>query len=359
MAENQTIDPIEAYLSNQGTNEPQFAEQQPVEQPQATTSDDGGEYETQTETTDTETTVTEPTATEDEEFIVDDDEPTAPVQADSPFANAKEVLGFDVTSLDDIKTVLSQKEQEFATKLESLKEANTLVQSDELKDLVSHVQKGGKVADFKDVAAEISNLETQRQQIAKIDPKTAFVAHLKEDLELTDEQIEDYLATKPEVEISIEGKKLIRQWDAQVANQIAEKHQHIEKVKAKTEQTYNNLVNGIKNTIESTKSLLGVSVVPSDKQMLSKLAEQPLKTLRQFFPIDENGNYDSETWAKNIALLALANKKAEVLKRKASSDGARQVVEGRVNIQRPKSVSQSTPSEMDSLTKAINDYVNS
>lgn len=355
MAENQTIDPIEAYLNGSGTNEPQFAEQQPVEQPQA--------EETEVQTGEqTETVVTEPETTvqEEEELILEDDDEQQPVlEADSPFAKAKDVLGFEVKSLDDIKTVLSQKEQEFNTKLESLKEANTLVQSDELRDLVSHVQKGGKVADFKDAEAEISNLEVQKQNLAKVDPKAAYRAYLKEDLGLNEDEVEEYLATKADIEISLEGKKLLKEWEMQVSNQINEKRSHIETVKAKQTEKYNSLVTGIRNTIESTKAVLGVSVTPSDKQMLSKLAEQPLKTLSQFFPVDEQGNYVAEVWTKNLALLALANKKADVLKRKASSDGARQVIEGRTNIQRPKSPTQSNKPELDALSAVVNDYLNS
>lgn len=354
MAENQTVDPIEAYLNGSGTNEPQFAEQTSVEQPQDT------EVETTTdEATEVVTDEPEVPVQEEEEIIMEDDEQPSVTEPDSPFAKAKEVLGFEVKSLDDIKTVLSQKEQEFNTKLESLKEANTLVQSDELRDLVSHVQKGGKVADFKDAEAEISNLEAQKQNLSKVEPKVAYRAYLKEDLGLNDDEIEDYLATKADIEISLEGKKLIKEWENQMTSQINEKRNHIETVKAKQTEKYNSLVTGIRNTIESTKAVLGVSVTPSDKQMLSKLAEQPLKTLSQFFPVDEQGNYVAEVWTKNLALLALANKKADVLKRKASSDGARQVIEGRTNIQRPKSPTQNNKPELDALSAVVNDYLNS
>jgi hypothetical protein len=357
--------PIEDYLTGNVTTEQpdlsavQQAQQEQPEPEQETKQETQDASPNETDNPDLAVSEAKP-SDDEEEIIVDEDEPVsvASTTAESPFSKAKDILGFEVSSLDDIKTVLSKKDEEYQAQLSKLKDAATLVQSDELKGLAEHVQKGGKISDYKDAVTEIDNLKLQAEQLRNITPDVALKAYLKEDVGLNDEQIEDYMATKSDVEITIEGKKLLKQWETHINGEISSKVSNIENIKKTQTERYNNLVKGISDTIESSKSVLGVSVTPSEKAMLKQIAAHPLKAIQEFFPVDEHGNYQADIWAKNLMTLKLAHKKADVLKRKAASDGARQVVEGRANLPKPNQASSVKTPELDALSSALSSYMN-
>lgn len=292
---------------------------------------------------------------DEEEIILDEDD--LHLESNSPFSKAKEVLGFEANSLEDIKSAWETKENEYKSQLEKVKEAQTLVQSDELRDLAEFVQKGGKVAEFKDATAQIVTLQEQKNQLSQVDPVMALKAHLKQNIGLTDEQLEDYTSTKSEVELLIEGKKILKSWEADIDGEINAKQNSISKLKEKQQERFNSLVNSLSDAIDKKQAFLGVSVTASEKALLKQVVAQPLKAVSEFFPVDEHGNYDAEKWAESIMTLKLAARKADVLKRKAQSDGARQVVEGRANLPKPNAPRAAQGTKTDVISEGISAYL--
>lgn len=319
-------------------NEPQAPQEQTQEQQAAQNTQEQTESTNETDNPDlavSEATTTETEAeeqpTEEEEIILDDSDDLH-VDDSSPFAKSKDILGFEVKSLEDVKGILAQKDKEFQEQLSKYKEAQTVFANDELKELNEFVAKGGKIQDFKDATVEIGTIESQLKQVQAVDPIEAYKAYLKDDLGLSNEQIEDHIEQQGEITATIEGKKLIKGWESHLTTQLSQKKSAIENRKLEQQKKYEQLSKGIADAADKMTNILGVSATSSDKALIKQLAAQPLKVVSKYFPVDEQGNYVVETWAKSIATLELAAKKAERLKTHAQSQGAKQTVQGRANV---------------------------
>lgn len=271
-----------------------------------------------------------PTAETEEEIIFEDDATdTEAVQTQAHpnevYSTLSKELGFEIKD----PTAIKAKLEEYKTQLEQApKFAN-----DRIKELNEFALKGGKVADIEKIDSELQAIDSHIQNITQADPIEAWKLHHKEDIGLTDDEVETLLESKGEVVAKVEGKTLIKQWETNLLNQKQTKQGERAKMRDAQEAKYAALTNGIKDSLAKKTSLYSVKLSENDIAKVSKLAETPLRAIEQFFPYDEQGNPVVEVWAENFAKLTLGDSKANTLFKKAKSDGGRQVIAARSNGQ--------------------------
>lgn len=334
----------------------QQSQNEPVQQAQG--DDNGGDDNSDNEQVNPDLAVSQKQDPEEEEIIVDDEDENTGVNPESPFANAKDLLGFEVKSLEDIKTVFEAKNKEFEEQLKQYKEAQVNFANDDLKELNDFVAKGGKIAEFKDATLEVAQLDNQIASLKTVNPVDAYKQYLINDLELSTEEAEEYIEQQGNLQATMEGKKLLKSWEQHLAAQKQEKVGAIEAKKQKQQQEYQALVEGLTKKFDEITSISGVSVTASEKARLKQLAQTPLKVINKYF-MDDKGQYDLNKFAKTVAMLELGEKKAERLKTLAKSQGQRQVVEGRANLPIQKDPRSNAASQVPAYLSAVEQFLNS
>lgn len=265
---------------------------------------------------------------QEEELIefADEDEPVR--QEQPQYQELITSLMPEAKSIDDVKTYLKQVEEE---RLKYKVEAEDKWANDKVKQLNDYVKSGGDIDNYLSRKENIRQYDSQIEAVKSLDPIDAVKLSLKAQ-GLQDDLIEAYVDNTPEVNLKIEGTKIINQ---EVQSLISGKTQleqqeatELQELTAKRER----FKNEVNTQVDKLTQVLGVKVSEKDKQVLKETVQDPQQILRKYFPVDEKGNLKAETFAENVALLELGRKYASHLKKMAMGQGERKVFDKLQNI---------------------------
>lgn len=277
-------------------------------------------------------------ASEDALIILPDSEldniPNDAKQGNLP--DLSDIFGTEVKSKEDIKNYIDNLK----------KEKETVFANDTVKALNDYLKSGGgNEKEFLD--AKIAQTETEKviKYINEANPIEIYKQDLMLPLEegglgLTPEEVEEYINSKSELDLKIEGNKAkLKHLGFQqeiLKNQKQQEVAMIKNVEAKNEAFKTTL----QTYVKELKEVDGIQVSDSDKKNLSRILDNPTAYIRTAFPLDANG-LPTKDWAVNAMRLYNNKRLVTEIKNKVSkavSEGAKAVFNEIHNVENPKAV---------------------
>lgn len=261
----------------------------------------------------------EPTK-EDEIVFIDD----APIQ-DTPTLDYSEIFGDEVKTKEDAKKYI-----------ETIKQASEDVfANDTVKALNNYIKNGGgNEKDFLDTKNQQQIIQKNIESLKTFDPIEAVKYDLKATHDLSDEEIEDFMAGKSQVELKIEGNKIKNTWIGELNETLQHSlQQEVEMVKS-VEAKNNQFKQLIQSYVGELKAVDSIQVSDADKKTLSANLANPNDFLRKHFPLDKNG-LPTKEWVENAQRLLGSPRLASTLKTKishAETSGKKEVFNNLSNI---------------------------
>lgn len=301
--------------------------QQPQEEPKAQEPQAQTQVEQPREQPKEESKPVEQTA-EQEDLIEFVDEDETPKADNNQFYEIISSILPEAKSPDDVKSYIKQIDEE---RLKYKVEAEDKWANDRVKQLNDYVKSGGDIDNYLSRKETIRQYDSQIEAVKTIDPIDAVKVSLKAQ-GLGEDLIEAYIDNTPEVNLKIEGTKIINQ---EVQNLLQTKAQleqqeavELQELTAKRERFQNE----INTQADKLTQVLGVKVNEKDRQALKETLRDAHQVLRKYFPVDEKGNFKADTFLENVAMLELGRKYASQLKKMAQGNGERKVFDKLQNI---------------------------
>jgi hypothetical protein len=234
----------------------------------------------------------------------------------------------EAKSVDDVKNYIKQVDEE---RLKYKVQAEDKWANEKVRQLNDYVKSGGDIDNYLSRKETIRQYDHQIEAVKGIDPIEAVKFNLKAQ-GVSEDLIEAYVDNTPEVNLRIEGTKIINQ---EVQALISGKTQleqqeavELEQLTAKRERFQSEL----NAQADKIAQVLNVKVSEKDRQHLKESVKDAHQVLRKYFPVDESGNFKADTFMENVALLELGRKYASQLRKMATGNGERKVFDKLQNI---------------------------
>lgn len=275
-----------------------------------------------------ETPVTEPEKeivieepTKEDEIVFIDDVPIS----ETPTLDYSEIFGDEIKTKEDAKKYI-----------ETIKQASEDVfANDTVKALNNYIKNGGgNEKDFLDIKNQQQTIQKNIESLKTFDPIEAVKYDLKATHDLSDDEIEDFIASKFQVELKIEGNKIKNTWIGELNEMLQQSiQQEVEMVK-NVEAKNNQFKQLIQSYVGELKAVDSIQVSDADKKTLSVNLANPNDFLRKHFPLDKNG-LPTKEWVENAQRLLGSSRLASTLKTKishAETSGKKEVFNNLSNI---------------------------
>lgn len=303
------------------------------------------------------------TVEDDEPIELADDEEKVDIKSEINFDDLKEI-GIEVKSKNELKDVLSSLKNEVATYKAKSEE---IYANDKIRELNDFVKNGGDIEAYTNNVQVVAQHKKTIENLTKVSPLEAYkfsilqqygVSTLEELPEDKQQEVEDYIDSKPNIEKEIEGKKIISSEINAYKTEVERIEKGNEEAKQLLQEKNEKYISKVSKSIQSLTAVDGIKVTDTAKQELATILKDPKKALQMLMPLDEYGLPDADAFVSMVYRHKYGEKNMKALAKKAKSAGVKEVF-GKVTNSSGQEINQHTQQgkQKDDLADAVNEFL--